>query len=36
MSVDLYIGPLIARDGSFGYDTFSRLTDCAARFAIGA
>ena len=24
MSIDLYIGPLIERDGSFGYDTFSK------------
>ncbi|HXC91944.1 MAG TPA: hypothetical protein VNV18_17415 [Stellaceae bacterium] len=24
MSVDLYVGPLIERNGSFGYDTFSR------------
>jgi hypothetical protein len=24
MSIDLYIGPVIARDGRFGYDTFSR------------
>lgn len=24
MSIDLYVGPLIARGGSFGYDTFSR------------
>jgi hypothetical protein len=23
MTIDLYIGPLIARSGSFGYDTFS-------------
>ena len=23
MSIDLYIGPLIERSGSFGYDTFS-------------
>ncbi len=25
MSIDLYIGPLIERSGSFGYDTFSRV-----------
>jgi hypothetical protein len=24
METDLYIGPLIERDGRFGYDTFSR------------
>ena len=24
MSIDLYIGPVIAREGRFGYDTFSR------------
>lgn len=24
MIVDLYIGPLIARNGSYGYDTFSQ------------
>ena len=24
MSIDLYIGPVIARDGRFGYDTFSQ------------
>ncbi|HUC71882.1 MAG TPA: hypothetical protein VMS01_11890 [Stellaceae bacterium] len=32
MSVDLYIGPLIARDGSFGYDTFSRLDGLRSSF----
>jgi hypothetical protein len=24
MKIDLYIGPITARNGSFGYDTFSR------------
>jgi len=32
MSIDLYIGPLIARGGRFGYDTFSRTDGLRASF----
>jgi hypothetical protein len=32
MSIDLYIGPLIARSGSFGYDTFSRVDGLRGSF----
>jgi hypothetical protein len=32
MTLDLYIGPLIARNGSFGYDTFSRVDGLRSSF----
>ena len=32
MSIDLHVGPLIARSGSFGYDTFSRVEGLRSSF----
>ncbi|MFZ3234155.1 MAG: hypothetical protein WA417_15730 [Stellaceae bacterium] len=32
MTIDLYIGPVTARNGSFGYDTFSRADGLRSSF----
>jgi hypothetical protein len=32
MSIDLYIGPLLERNGSFGYDTFSQADGVRSSF----